>query len=350
MNIEAQHLPLQRTDAGMTFGVLLPHFGQHASQARLRNAARLIEDLGFDAAWARDHLLWHPHAHESAVDSTFIEQFTTLATIGALTDRIYVGTAVMIPIRTPAQVALQLSSLSFLTGGRVIAGIGAGHVQSELKAANLDPTRRKRAVIEMIDIVRRLWCEDDVHYDGEVYTLADASLRPRPVAPIPIVYGGPSNAAVRLAAEHADGWLAGTVPFHTVDARLATFGQLSGRRRWLGAVPRTIIGTDRRAVREGLDIEAMSHDGKRNWETPASGSFSTLDDIYGAVIAGEPMDIVEGILQYAERGFDHFSFDLRNHFDRFEDVLELVADKVLPEARRATARAAAPTSKEVDHG
>lgn len=340
MNLPSQPMPLQRTAAGMTFGVLLPHFGPHTSRQRLFSGVRLIEELGFDAVWARDHLLWRPHTHEAQADVTFLEQQSTLSAIAAVTERIHLGTGVMIPVRTPIQAAQQLATLSFLSDGRVIAGIGSGHEPAELAAAGVEPGKRKQAVIELMGIVRRLWAEDHVSFDGEVYQVADVTLRPRPVRPIPILYGGPSKLAVRLAVAHADGWLAGTVPFETLDARLATLHELAdraGKQMWLGAVPRTVIGLDRAAVRAKVDVEAMSHDGWRNWETPRSGAFSTIEDIRGAVLAGEPADIVDGILDYARRGFDHFSFDVRNQFDRFEETLELIAERVLPEARAATA-------------
>lgn len=338
--------PLARTSAGMTFGVLLPHFGPHATRERILKGAQLIEDLGFDAVWARDHLLWHPHAHEAGTDPTFLEQFTTLATVGAVTERLYVGTGVMIPIRTPVRVAQQFATLSFLTGGRVVAGIGAGHERSELKASNLDAAKRHEAVVEMIEIVRRLWDGEEVDFEGEVYHVEHAALRPLPVAPIPIAYGGPSRRAVRLAAQHADGWLAGTLPLATIDDRLPRLREVAearGKRMWLGAVPRTMIHRDRKTARSWVDVEAMSHDGKRHWVTPPSGSFSTIDDIRGALLVGEPMDIVEGVLEFAQRGFDHFSFDVRGQFDRFEDSLELIAERVLPELRAATASAPSET-------
>lgn len=340
MTAEAdQDFPLRRTSAGMTFGVLLPHFGPQATRERIVKGARLIEELGFDAVWARDHLLWHPHAHEKTEDTTFLEQFTTLATVGAVTERLCVGTGVMIPIRTPIRVAQQFATLSFLTGGRVLAGIGAGHERSELRASNIDPAKSHDAVVEMIEIVRRLWDGEDVHFDGEIYHVEHASLRPTPVRPIPILYGGPSRRAARLAGEHADGWLAGTIPLRTLDDRLPRLraaAEARGKKMWLGAVPRTIIERDRATALARVDVAAMSHDGKKHWIEPPSGSFSTLDDIRGALFAGEPMDIVEGVMELADRGFDHFSFDVRNQFDRFEETLELIADRVLPEVRAAT--------------
>jgi alkanesulfonate monooxygenase SsuD/methylene tetrahydromethanopterin reductase-like flavin-dependent oxidoreductase (luciferase family) len=326
----------------MTFGVLLPHFGPQATPGRLREGARLIEQLGFDAVWARDHLLWRPHAHEVRTDSTFLEPFTVLSTVSAVTDRIVVGTGIMLPVRNPIRVAQQFATLSFLTGGRVIAGFGAGH-GAELVAGGIDPEKRHVAVLEMIDIVRRLWSEDHVTFEGEVFSIEDATLEPKPVSPLPILYGGPSQRAARMVVEHADGWLAGTVPLTTVDARLRLMRERLGDRfedLILAATPRTMIDPDRERARSWVDVDRMAHDGKRYWVTPPSGEFATIEDIRGALFVGDPSDIADGVLEYHRRGFDHFTFDVRNQFDRFEETLELIADQVLPVVREATSEAA----------
>ncbi len=331
--------PLRRPRTGMTFGVLLPHFGPHASRTRLIEGIKLIEDLGFDAVWARDHLLWHPHSHEEHTDMTFLEPFTTLVGLGTLVERLVIGTGVMIPVRHPIRVAQQYLTLSYLTGGRVIAGFGAGH-GGELRAAGIDPDRKHQAVLEMIEIVRRLWVENGVTFDGEIFRVHHASLEPKLEHPLPILYGGPSRRAARIAARHADGWLAGTVPLTTVDARLSYMRELLGSidRLFLSATPRTILDEDRDRARSRVSVERMSRDGKRNWVTPPGSAFRTLEDIRGVVVVGDARDVADGVLEYYKRGFDHFTFDVRNQFDRFEETLEEISGSVLPIVREEIAR------------
>jgi alkanesulfonate monooxygenase SsuD/methylene tetrahydromethanopterin reductase-like flavin-dependent oxidoreductase (luciferase family) len=183
-----------------------------------------------------------------------------------------------------------------------------------------------------------------VSFSGSVFSVDDATLEPKPVAPLPIVYGGPSRKAARLVAQHADGWLAGTLPLTTVDARLAYMRELLGGdigSLFLCATPRSMIDPDRDTARSWADVERMSKDGKRYWVTPPSGSFSTIEDIRGALFVGNQEDIIEGVMEYDRRGFDHFTFDVRNQFDRFEETLELIARDVLPVLRARTARGAA---------
>lgn len=330
--------PLTRTANGMTFGVMTPHFGGSASASQVLEGALAIERLGFDAAWCRDHLLWHPHGHEESGDVTFLEPLVTLAAVGALTKRIVVGTSVLIPVRSPLRLAQEFATLAHLTGGRVHLGIGAGHEVAELVASGVDPSRRRQTVIETVELVRRLWSEDHVTWEGEIFHVEDATIRPRPPAEIPILFGGPSRSAIRLAASHCDGWICGIVPLTTLDGRLALLRDQqaeSGRRLILNAVPRLRIGRTRDSVRQGLDVGRMFHEMIGNWE-PRPGGYQTLDDVRGAFFAGEPGDIVEAVLEYDRRGFDHFVFDLRDQFDQFEASLELIAERVLPEVRAAS--------------
>ena len=340
MESTAPSWPLQRSSSGMTFGFRVPHFGPHATPERIVQFSRHAEELGFDAVWVRDHLLWHPHAHEDQTVTAFIEPLITLAAIGAVTTRMTLGTAVMIPIRNPLKAAQELASLSFLTGGRLMVGVGAGHDRAELEAAGVAPEQAHQAAVETINLMRRLWADDHVSFEGQVYRVNDATQHPKPVKPIPVLYGGPSRRAVRLAVENADGWISGNMPFDTLDDRLAYLKKLttgSDRRFFLMAAPRTIIDLDREKARSGINVEHMVHDGVQHWLPPRSGSYSTLDDIRGFVLAGDPDDIVHEVLEFAGRGMDHFVFDVRGQFNRFEETMELIAKRVLPKLRTASA-------------
>ena len=109
----------------MQFGVLLPHFGKTVSPSRIIDGGKLCEELGFDSIWVRDHLIWNPHGMERA-GLRFVEPFVTLSAVAAVTRKITLGTAVLVPVRWPLKLSQDLASLSYLAGGRVIAGIGLG--------------------------------------------------------------------------------------------------------------------------------------------------------------------------------------------------------------------------------
>lgn len=330
--------PLDRTEAGMTYGVLVPHFGEHASPDRIVRGSKLAEDLGFDAVWVRDHLLWKPHGMEGT-DRTFIEPLASLNSIGAVTERIHLGTAVLIPLRWPLKLAQDLAAMSYLHGGRVIAGLGMGSNHAELAAAGFNREQRKLIFTEMAQIVRRVWAEDDVTFDGEFFHFENVSIEPKPRRPIPIWYGGTTRASVRNTIANCDAWMPGRIPLATLDDRLQLLAELeeeTGRQITRSVIPLVKVDRDRQRARAGIDIAALagSSEASKNWIQP-EGGFQTIEDIRGIAVIGEPDEVVEQIVEIAERGMDHFVFDLRMQFDRYEETLELIAERILPALRAA---------------
>ncbi len=85
----------------MKFGLLLPHFGEHASKDNLLRGSQRAEELGFDSVWVRDHLVFEPHGEMEKPNRSFYDALTTLTAIGAVTERIELGTGSLIPFRHP---------------------------------------------------------------------------------------------------------------------------------------------------------------------------------------------------------------------------------------------------------
>lgn len=334
--------PLARRDGQLTFGVLVPHFGAHASPARIIAGSAKAEHLGFDAVWVRDHLLWSPHGHEGT-DLTFVEPLEALAAIASVTNRIFLGTAVLIPLRWPLKLAQDLASLSYLANGRVIAGLGTGHRQDELAAAGFNADDRREILAETVEIVRKIWTQQSVTHVGPRFPFEAVEIAPKPTMPIPLWYGGGTRASARVAAQSYDGWMPAGLPIPTLDDRLAHLGEqaaLAGRRLpTVSFIPRTSIALDRDVARRGIDIQGLStgSEGSRFW-LPKPGGYNTIDDLRGIAVIGEPNEVVEQILEIAERPVDHFVFDLRGQFDHYEESLELIAERVLPAVRAERAR------------
>ncbi|HET8591283.1 MAG TPA: TIGR03619 family F420-dependent LLM class oxidoreductase [Nakamurella sp.] len=331
------HRPLDRTERGMTYGVLVPHFGEHCTADRIIAGSALAEEVGFDAVWVRDHLLWSPHGMEGN-DRTFVEAVDCLSAIAARTSRVQLGTAVLIPIRWPLKLAQDLASLSYLAGGRVIAGLGLGSGQNELGAAGFLRKNRKPIFVETTEILPQIWQQDEVSYQGRMFQFEDVTIRPKPVEPIPLWYGGTTPISVENAVRYCQGWMPGRIPIDTLKARLAQLDGLAedaGRRVTKAAVPLVRVDKNRDRARADIDVAALagSSEASASWITPPGG-FNTVDDLRGIVAVGEPREIVEQIAELAETGLDHVTFDLRLQFDRYEETLELLGSDVLPELRR----------------
>ncbi len=222
--------------AKMQFGVLLPHFGKETSPSRIIDGSKLCEELGFHSVWVRDHLIWQPHGMEKSA-LTFVEPFVTLSAVAAVTKKILLGMAVLVPVRWPLKVSQDLASLSYIAGGRVIAGMGLGFNPAELATVGMRIEDRVDILRETIEIARLIWKEDNVSYKGKVFSFENVTLEPKPVEPIPIFCGGSTRAAIRRAAAYCDGWIPGRVPMATFDDRIGYLRQLTDRKITLGQHP-----------------------------------------------------------------------------------------------------------------
>jgi probable F420-dependent oxidoreductase len=320
--------------AKIQFGVLLPHFGKEASPSRIVDGSRMCEELGFDSLWVRDHLLWQPHGMERA-GLRFVEPFVTLSAAAAVTKKIILGIAVLVPVRWPLKVCQDLASLSYLAGGRVIAGMGLGFNPAELATVGMRIEDRFDILRETVEIARRIWTEDNVTYKGKVFSFEDVTLEPKPTAPIPIFCGGSTRAAIRRAAEFCDGWIPGRVPLATFDDRVKYMRQLTDRKITLGNIPITRIDKDRNKARASINVAALaeSSEGASHWIKPPSGKFQTIEDLEGLLIVGDPDDCAAEIEKFRAREVEHLVFDLRLQYDRFEESLELIARELLPRFR-----------------
>jgi probable F420-dependent oxidoreductase len=321
-----------------TYGVLLPHFGPHATRDRLLEGARRIERLGYDAVWVRDHLVFRPHPHEPA-DRTHVDPFVVLSALAGVTRSLVLGTATLIPHRHPIHAALLLGSLDYLAPGRVVAGWGIGANEAEFEAIGMGGRDRRAVIPEQIEIMRRLWTGEPVTFEGEFYRFRDVAIKPVPGRRdgIPVWYGGNSKAAARRAVEFCDGWIPGRLPRRDVRERIGRMERLAaaaGRPRPLAAtIPYVSPGPTVEAAARAFDLGellAMA----RQYEPPPSGAFRTLEDLDGAAIAGPADVIAEQVRGYEAAGVEHVVFDFRTSFERYEECVEMVGSEVLPRLRR----------------
>ena len=161
-----------------------------------------LEDLGFDSFWSADHVLMRPDR---------LHSLSLLAAAIPLTKRLILGTAVYIlPLRPAADVARTVGTLDYLSGGRFIFGIGVGgEYAPEWEACDVPLLERGQRMDEGIEVLRRLWRDDDVIFEGRWARLRGVTMLPKPFRPAgpPLWIGGRSEAALRRAARLGDGWV-----------------------------------------------------------------------------------------------------------------------------------------------
>ena len=201
----------------MELGLALPTAGPQTSPETIATVAREAERLGFGALWTFERLLrpvdkvvlWtggEPAMLPEFYGSVY-EPLETLSYIAAVTQRIKLGTAILVaPLHVPVMLARRLATLDQLSGGRVIAGLGQGWQHNEFETANV-PIRCKGArTEEFITALRAAWGPDPVRHEGEFYRIASSQVNPKPLqARIPVLLAANSPAAVKRAGRIADG-------------------------------------------------------------------------------------------------------------------------------------------------
>lgn len=168
-------------------------------------------------------------------DKPFIEPFSMIPAMGAVTERLRFTTFVVkLPIRHPVLVAKSVTSVAVLTNNRFGFGVGLSPWPEDFQVCGQEWKSRGKRMNEMIDIIRGLSKGGFFSYKGAFYDIPSIKLCPVPTQPIPILIGGHSDAALRRAARIGDGWMhagGGDEPLEALLPRLAAFRKEYGRER-----------------------------------------------------------------------------------------------------------------------
>ena len=163
----------------------------------------MLESSNVDSLWQTDRLTG---------TQPFLEAMSAMAALAGATDRLKFGmNAVVVSLRDPLLLAKQCATIDYLSDGRLLPVFGVGGDNApEWKATGRSPRRRGRMADEALEIMRRLWTEERVSFEGEHFHYDEASIAPQPVQkPLPLWIGGSSKAAIRRTARLGTGWLAG---------------------------------------------------------------------------------------------------------------------------------------------
>ena len=211
----------------MLLNALFPTRDIGTDPAKIRDWAQAAEGLGYHCIEVADHVFgaaprgdWKPVYSET---DPFHETFTTMAFIAAVTKTIRLCSGVLIlPQRQTGLVAKQAAEVDILSGGRLRLGVGVGWNHVEYEALGTEWRMRGARQAEQIEVMRRLWTEDLVTFDGRFHKLTAVNLLPVPVQrPIPIWFGGSSDAVLERAARLGDGWMPILAPDAEGEAKLA---------------------------------------------------------------------------------------------------------------------------------
>jgi probable F420-dependent oxidoreductase len=198
----------------MRIGVVFPQTEIGADAGAVRAYAERVEELGFTHLLAYDHVVGaDPTVHVGwngpyDVHNTFHEPLVTFGYLAAVTTSLELVTGIVIlPQRQTVLVAKQAAEVDLLSGGRLRLGVGLGWNKVEYEALGEDFSTRGKRCDEQVELMRRLWTEQTVTFEGSYHRVTGAGLAPLPIQqPIPVWFGAFSPRARRRAGRLGDGW------------------------------------------------------------------------------------------------------------------------------------------------
>ena len=216
----------------MKVGVAIPGESIGSDIGRVRDFAVTAEGMGLNHVVIADHVLgadpaYHEGWKRSYTHTTVThEPFTLFSYLAGMTTTLELMTGILIlPQRQTALVAKQAAEVDLISGGRFQLGIGVGWNTIEYESLNEDFHTRGARSAEQIAVMRALWTQDSVDFEGKWHRIRGAGISPKPVQqPIPVWIAGASQAAIRRAAEIADGWIGSPM-----EADMAKHGEMVGQ-------------------------------------------------------------------------------------------------------------------------
>ena len=183
--------------------------------------ARAAEDSGYDSMVVPDSICYPERSdsvypfnpdgtREFLEDKPFLEPFSLIPALGAVTQRIRFTTFVVkLPIRHPVLVAKQAGSVAVLTGDRLVLGVGTSPWPEDYALTDVPWERRGTRMDECIEVIRGLTSDGWFEYHGKIFEVPAVKMTPVPDRPVPILIGGHAEAALKRAARLGDGWMHG---------------------------------------------------------------------------------------------------------------------------------------------
>ncbi|MCX5437958.1 TIGR03619 family F420-dependent LLM class oxidoreductase [Streptomyces sp. NBC_00056] len=307
-----------RAPGRLAYGIQLPVQSQStmyaesweagAGAADLAEIARIADRTGFDYIACCDHVAI-PRRLADAMSTTWYDPVATLAYLAGITENVRLMSHVaIVGLRHPLATAKQYATLDHLSGGRLILGVGAGHVQEEFEALGVDFARRGAVLDEAVDALRAaLGPEEYPSFKGERYAFEGLGQRPRPAqSRVPVWVGGSSVPAVRRAAVKGDGWLPQGDSREQLPGQIAKLKRL---REEAGVEAPVTVG----AIAEPLYVGVPAwHVGRRT-------------------LSGAPQALAESLRAYGAMGVDQIQVRFRSRsLGELTDQMAAFAADVAP--------------------
>jgi alkanesulfonate monooxygenase len=324
--------------AAVRIGVAVPSSagdGYRVPTGYLGRFARRVEELGFAGVWTTEHLVPPP-----AYNTSRLDPLATVATLAGETETVGVGTSILIlPMRNPVLVAKRAATIQHLSGDRLTLGLGVGWYDREFESVGVPFDERGPRFTEGLELLDRLFTEDEVTFDGEYYSVEEFTLEPRPSRPPRIVLGGGSKevdgerrvlAAVKeRILRYADGWIGAT---RSPEVLTATWEDIASYLDDHGRDPETV---DRLALNYGHLVPRTSGDVAREKQRKvygrAVGPDRSVDFAMEHNLSGSVDEIRDAVATFRDEGFDQLIVGpMVSDRTRLDAQVERYAEELLP--------------------
>ena len=286
--------------------------------------ASLAEKLGLDSLWVSDHLMY------TTLDQGSLEAFSSLAALAARTRKVTLGTKVACAsFRHPGLLAKMGTTLDIISGGRFVLGIGAGWHRPEFEAFGFPFDRRASRMREVVEIVRNLWTESAVDYDGEFYCVRGAVSLPKPIQKPhpPIWIGSEGPRMLRLTAKLGDGWI---ITNQSAEEYRRKLDLIEEHARKIGRSSEEIEA----CYYAYSSIASSSEEARMHAEKHilperrrVLGPELSLKDVEGMCIIGDPDEWISRIEEYVQAGATHI---IAKIVPLNPSTVRLYGEKVIP--------------------
>lgn len=297
----------------MKIGCHLPMFGPIGTRENVLAFARRMETLGYDSLWASDHVVI-PHRIASRYpysptgkfplgpEVPFLEPITTLALVAGVTERVLLGTSILVlPHRNPVMAAKMCATLDHLASGRLVLGVGVGWMREEIELLGGNYDQRGAWSDEALAVMRACWRDVRTAHHGRFFSFDEVGVFPKPArGDIPILIGGHTPRALRRVVEHGDGWHAAFITPQALEADITRLKAECTRQH--RPYDRLTI-----SVRAGLSIRPAGLGPDRK---PLQGS---RDQILGDLKAFRDLGVESVLLETRYRDLD----DMLNIYETF---------------------------------
>jgi coenzyme F420-dependent glucose-6-phosphate dehydrogenase len=314
---------------------------------KLLDFAIEAEQCGFDSVWISDH--FQPWRH---TDGHAPFAFSWLGALGARTERILLGTSVLTPTfrYNPAIVAQAFGTLGVLNPGRMILGVGSGESLNEIAVTGgawPEPKERLARLRESIELIRRLWTEDLVTFEGKYYQTLNATIYDKPTQPVPIYISAGGPVAAKFVGRAGDGFICTSgkgdeLYRDKLLPAVAEGAQAAGRDT--ASIEKTIevkvsFDTDYNRAMQDTRIWAalaLPAEDKANIHDPREmerKAEAVADQAHKRwLVSSDPDEHIEQIRHYIDLGFTHLIFHAPG--DDQSRFLQLYAKEILPRLRK----------------